>query len=104
MLVSSNWWINWLLQLCYSFDLKLPTITGSVLFSICFLFEYEFVKLKLWKIAKFRIKFKWSAKEEIRVCARDFRVSIHWLALNRQSLNSQFLSAGREKTSKKTLF
>jgi len=34
-------------------------------------------------------------------CARDFRVSIHLLALNRQSLNSQFLSAGKEKTSKK---
>jgi len=33
-------------------------------------------------------------------CARDFRVSIHLLVLNRQSLNSQFLSAGREKTSK----
>jgi len=67
VLVSSNWWINWLLQLCYSLDLKLPIITGSVLFSICLLFEYEFVKLKLWKIAKFRIKFKWSAKEEIRI-------------------------------------
>ena len=40
---------------------------------------------------------------EVGGCARDFRVSIHLLALNRQSLNSQFLSAGREKTSKKPL-
>ena len=40
----------------------------------------------------------------IQTCARDFRVSIHLLALNRQSLNSSlFLFAGREKMSKKPL-
>ena len=46
VLVSSNWWINWFMQLCYSFDLKLPTKTSSAFFSICLLFEYEFVKVK----------------------------------------------------------
>jgi len=38
--------------------------------------------------------------EAIDECARDFRVSIHSLVLNLQSLNSQLLFVGSEKVSK----
>ena len=36
----------------------------------------------------------------VQVCARDFRMSRHYLVVNRQSLNSLLLFAGREKVSK----
>jgi len=70
---------------------------------------------KFSKFAKFVSKYYFSKhspflkqnilvlKELIQDYARDFRVSIHLLVLNLQSLNSQFLFVGREKRSKNPL-